>query len=74
MPISLEGNAEARGLVLAQHINAPFVTRCQCGQEWTVCIERGEAGRAGCVQCNCGAELVSWSGSVVFTASVVPSA
>ncbi len=51
-----------------------FVKQCHCGQTWTVSMERGEAGRPGCVHCSCGAELVSWSGTVIFTASAMPSA
>lgn len=74
MSVSLNGIAEARELSLAHDTNFPFVTRCQCGREWNVCKERGEAGRAGCIRCICEAELVSWSGTVAFTAAVAPSA
>jgi hypothetical protein len=48
--------------------NAPFVTQCRCGRLWNVTMERGESGQPGCVRCDCDAELVSWSGTVIFNA------
>jgi hypothetical protein len=48
--------------------NAPFVTQCRCGRMWNVSMQRGGSGQSGCIRCECGAELVSWSGSVIFNA------
>ena len=48
--------------------NAGFVTQCRCGRLWNVTMERGTSGIPGCVRCECHAELVSWSGTVIFSA------
>jgi hypothetical protein len=31
-------------------------------------MERGETGQHGCIRCSCNAELISWSGTVMFNA------
>lgn len=43
--------------------------RCECGLLWNISMERGAAGKPGFVPCSCGAELVAWSGTIVFNAS-----
>jgi hypothetical protein len=47
---------------------AKFITRCRCGRRWNVTMERGKPGHAGFVKCSCEAEIVAWSGTVVFRA------
>jgi hypothetical protein len=47
---------------------ALFVTQCRCGRLWNVTRERGASGQPGCIHCECDAELISWSGTVVFNA------
>jgi hypothetical protein len=53
---------------VADPSNARFVTRCRCGRLWAVKMGRGESGNAGCLRCSCEAEIVSWSGTVIFSA------
>jgi hypothetical protein len=50
---------------------AGFITRCQCGRAWNMTMKRGESGHPGCVRCSCQAELISWSGTVIFHAAPV---
>ena len=52
----------------ASSLNTNIVARCHCGRNWNVVMSRGEAGQPGCVRCSCDAELVSWSGTVIFSA------
>lgn len=52
-------------------IQAPissFLKHCRCGRTWNVVMERGNPNESGCVRCSCDAELMSWSGMVVFNA------
>ncbi len=68
MSVPLNGRVAAVEPEIIQSLNTPFVKRCRCGRNWNVTMERGESGQAGCVRCLCDAELVSWSGTVVFNA------
>lgn len=68
MPVSPNGGIErAQGSALPGS-NAPLVTRCRCGRLWNLMMERGQSGNPGCVRCSCEAELVSWSGTIIFNA------
>jgi hypothetical protein len=60
MPAFLNGTAEP--------VKELFTTRCACGRTWNVTMERGESGQHGCIRCTCNAELISWSGTVLFNA------
>jgi hypothetical protein len=53
---------------LSQSLSASFITRCRCGLIWNVTMERGETGNPGCVRCFCEAEIISWSGTIIFNA------
>ena len=70
MPISPNAGVDTIEHACSQS-NARFMTRCQCGRLWNMTMERGESGHAGCVRCSCQAELVSWSGTVIFNAAPV---
>ncbi len=67
MSVSARGGVETMQGVCSQS-NAGFITRCQCGRLWNMTVQRGESGHPGCVRCSCQAELVSWSGTVIFNA------
>jgi hypothetical protein len=64
----LPNGAVAPGSIrISKPSGSPFVARCRCGRLWTVTMERGESGNAGCLRCSCQAEIVSWSGTVIFS-------
>ena len=73
MPVSLnEGMESVAELALADFTKDPFFVRCKCGQMWSLTMERGGKG-PGYIPCSCGIELVVWSGTVAFSASLVKS-
>ncbi|HEY2384016.1 MAG TPA: hypothetical protein VGK48_22810 [Terriglobia bacterium] len=45
-----------------------ITTCCRCGRTWNVVMERVKPGTPGCLRCICDTELISWSGSVIFSA------
>ncbi len=68
MPVSPNGAVEPSHGIASPESNARFVTCCSCGRLWNLTIDRGQPGSPGCVRCSCEAELVSWSGTIVFNA------
>ena len=64
MPVSVNGSVEAPEL-------AAFVVSCQCGLTWNITMLRGDTGRPGYIPCSCGSELVAWSGTVQFSATLL---
>lgn len=68
MPGSPNGRIDSVEHPLPECPSAQFVTRCGCGRVWKLTMERGQSGSPGCMRCSCEAELVSWSGTVVFNA------
>jgi hypothetical protein len=68
MSAFLNGPVEPPNGAALQSVSAPFTARCTCGRAWNVTMERGESGQHGCIRCTCNAELISWSGTVVFSA------
>ena len=68
MSVSPNGRVDTAEDALGHSASAPFITQCGCGRIWNVTMTRGEAGNPGCVRCSCEAELVSWSGTVIFNA------
>ncbi len=68
MSVLPNGTVAARRSGVSEPFSSPFVTHCRCGRLWTVTMGRGESGNAGCLRCSCEAEIVSWSGTVIFSA------
>ena len=68
MPVSSNSAGGPAHSTASSESSARFVTRCSCGRLWNLMIERGQPGTPGCVRCSCEAELVSWSGTIVFSA------
>jgi hypothetical protein len=71
MSVYPNGSVARAERALSQPLNASFITRCRCGRIWNVTMGRGESGNPGCVRCSCEAEIVSWSGTVIFNAVAV---
>jgi hypothetical protein len=71
MSVSPNGSVGTVECAPSQPLNTSFITHCECGRIWNVTMERGESGNPGCVRCACQAEIVSWSGTIIFNAVAI---